>query len=68
MTKPDCVGTHRSTRFLAAIDAGLADADADRVRSHEQVVAEIRRRRARRAKAIAVATRKGTKAPPGCLD
>jgi prevent-host-death family protein len=38
------------TRFLAAIDAGLADADADRVRPHEQVVAEIRRRRARRAK------------------
>ena len=38
------------TRFLAAVDAGLADADAGRVHAHEDVVAEVRRRRARRSK------------------
>jgi antitoxin YefM len=38
------------TRFLEAIDEGLADADAGRVHSHAEVVAAIRRRRARRAK------------------
>jgi prevent-host-death family protein len=37
-------------RFLTAIDAGLADADAGRVHDHEDVVMEVRRRRARRAK------------------
>jgi len=35
-------------RFLAAVDDGLADADAGRVHAHEDVVAEMRRRRARR--------------------
>jgi prevent-host-death family protein len=38
------------TRFESALDAGLADADAGRVHRHEDVVAEMRRRRARRAK------------------
>jgi prevent-host-death family protein len=38
------------TRFLAAVDAGLADADAGRLHPHEDVVAEMRRRRARRGK------------------
>lgn len=39
----------KRTRFLEAIDEGLADADAGRVHTHAEVVAGIRRRRACRA-------------------
>jgi prevent-host-death family protein len=35
-------------RFVAAVEAGLADADADRVHSHEAVVAHMKRRVRRR--------------------
>lgn len=36
-------------RFVAAIDEGLADSDAGRVRSHAAVVAEMTKRRRSRA-------------------
>jgi prevent-host-death family protein len=35
--------------FLAAVDAGLADADAGRVHPHAEVVAEMNRRYAKRS-------------------
>jgi prevent-host-death family protein len=35
-------------RFLKAVDAGLADSEAGRVRTHSQVVAHMKRRAVRR--------------------
>jgi predicted transcriptional regulator len=46
--KPFCQAT-RSAGLLEAIDAGLADEDAGRVRSHAAVVSEMKRRAAKRA-------------------
>jgi prevent-host-death family protein len=37
------------TRFVAAIDEGLADSEAGRVHSHDAVVADIKKRRRARA-------------------